>query len=278
MKFVTLVLLALAQLGAAAVSAQAQVQAQESWTVTLTRKQAGELQELKGKPSNTGFALSPDGAWGTRWGASSAKAAGDEALANCRAFLKKGRRDCILYTVNGQVVARPVESTRKVSAVYTPVNGKTAPSVFGRAPVNFSGNAPAAMADAKAMRADPAHASRLKRDPGLEQALMQRSFMNMEKRGFAIWFEKGRGEQHMVGNSGRLQLNFGRWIATPDGLVCMFDGAWASTGKKVGARCLLIETIKNGIVRFAWLNAEYGAPSFRKGQIIAGDARRGAVR
>lgn len=251
--------------------------AQGTWAVTLTSKQAKELKELKSSKAHTAMAVSPDGPWGTRWGARSADAAGAEALGNCRAFLKKGLRDCVLYSVNGRVVADSVVKTRKVSAVYKPVDGKAAPGIFGRANVNFVGNVQAAEADMTALLANPAHRSNLRRDPTLEGMLRGRSFMNTKKRGFAIWFEKGRGAQYSASNNGTLKMYFGDWLATRDGLVCMFDSVWDS-GKAVGTRCLVIHQINKGAADFSWPGSGHGTTTVRKGQIIAGDARRGAVR
>lgn len=251
----------------------ASLKAQETWQVELNRKQTKSLAKIAAKPGHKAFAVSPDGAHGFQWGASSSESASKDAVANCRGFMRAGQRDCILYSVNGRVVAEPVVATRRVSAVYKPVDGKSAPAIFGRANVNFSGNPAAALADFTALKASPAHANRLQHDPALERILMQRSFMNTQKRAFAIWFEQGRGDQYSVGNNGMLRLGFRRWVATPDGLVCMFDSVW-STGKTVGTRCLIIHSIASGAARFSW----HDMTTIYDGQIIAGDARRGAVR
>ena len=257
--------------------APAMAKAQSSWTVSLTNKQANEFKSLTARPGNTAFAISPDGPYGFRYGASSKDVAGNDAIANCRAFLKPGRRDCILYAVNGRVVARPVVQTRKVKAVYKPIDGKAAPTVFGRANVSFIGNRKAALADLAALEANPAHRRKLSRDRVLESALLHRSFMNTQKRGFVIWFDKGHGEQLTSGNNGAIRLTFKDWVATRDGLVCMFDSVW-DTGKPIGTRCLIMDRIEKGAADFVWPGSGHGTATVRKGQIIAGDARKGAVR
>jgi hypothetical protein len=245
-----------------------------SWKVALNKRQAKAFEETKAQPSITAFALSPDGAWGRAWDYDTKKAASARALAGCRGFLKPGRRDCILFAVDGVIVAEPVVKTRVVSKVYKPINGKTAPAFFGRAAVNFTGNKAAAVADYKALEKAPSHRGRLARDKKLEAALMKRSFMNTQHRAFAIWFEAGHGAQHSKANSGILRTDFGEWVATKDGLVCMFDSV-SDSGKRYGTRCLIIHEIENGSARFSW--ADHPGTKY-KGQIIAGDARYGAAK
>jgi hypothetical protein len=244
------------------------------WTVTLTKKQNAALAEMNTNHSARAFAISPDGAWGRSWDNTTKKDISDRALSYCRAELRKGKRDCIVYSVNGKVVAPVVVTTKTVSQVYKPVNGNTAPKFFGRVPFNFTGDKSAAQADFAILKNSPAHRNALKRDKKLEAALTNASFMNKSSKGFAIWFEKGKGSQFSGSNNGILRLYFNRWLATPDGLVCMFDAEW-STGKRVGTRCLVLENVSNGIAKFFWAGSS--ANRFT-GQIVAGDARRGAAR
>jgi hypothetical protein len=55
----------------------------------------------------------------------------------------------------------------------------------------------------------------------------------------------------------------------------MFDSAWIGTGKPVGTRCLILASINRGAVRFAW---DGSANALRNANLVAGDARLGAVR
>lgn len=246
----------------------------ETWTVKLTKEQAKKARETIGLDFTTAVAISPDGAWGRSWRARTLADEKERALGYCRAHLKPKRRDCFLYMVNGKVVAPKTVETRVVSVVYKPVDGKKAPAVLGRARVNFVGDKSAALADFKKFKTDSAHFKRLSRDRALEAALKRQSFMNTKKSGFAIWFESTGGQQHMAANGGKiLKMRFSDWRATSDGLVCMIGAVWSS-GKAVENRCLIIESIKDGVADFYWA----GKNTRYQGQIIAGNALHGAVR
>ncbi len=249
--------------------------AAESWQVSLTRQQERGLAEALAARTPNAFAVSPDGPWGWAYGYGSLEAATARALGNCRQHLRAGRRDCIVYAQNGRVVAPAVVETRRVQAVYAPVNGRTAPSVFGLADVSFQGNRAAAEAQLAALQADPSLRGRLRSDPALRRALTGRSLVSDQRNGFAIWFDGTGGEQHSKANSGILEMGFREWVATPEGLVCMFDSAWIGTGKPAGTRCLILASINRGAVRFAW---DGSANALRNANLVAGDARLGAVR
>jgi len=246
----------------------------QDWVVKLTRQQAKQLNKLQSQNRHTALAISPEGAWGTSYGKISAEVARDHALRFCQAGLKPGRRDCLVYAVDGQVVVPAVVKTKVVSAVYKPVNGLTAAQYFGRVAVNFTGNRARAMDDLKRLEKDPAYRSRLVSDRGFEAILTNRSFMSMDRKAYAIWFSPEYGEQHASANNGIIFNYFPDWLATKDGLICMFDAVWG-TGKPLGTRCLIVDQISNGLIKFSW-----GASikTVRKAQIIAGDARFGAAK
>ena len=245
-----------------------------TWTVTLSAKHARKLAELEGKPGVTALAISPDGPWGYAWRQEGHAAAEARALANCRAFLKPGRRDCILYAVNGRRVAPEVVETRKVSKVYRPVDARKAAAVLGLVGGSFQGNPAAALSDLERLVADPGHRRRLTPDARLTGLLRGNSFGLDKSRGTVIAFHGDGGGQHSKAQSGILKLHFPSWIATGDGLVCMFDSYW-DNGNAMGTRCLVIDHIQDGKARFRW-----GADpnTGRKGLLILGDARYGAAR
>ena len=248
--------------------------ASQDWVVELTRKQAKQLNKLQSQNRHTALAISPDGVWGATYGKISAEVAGDFALRYCQAFLKPGRRDCFVYAIDGKIVAPSVVKTSAVSVVYKPVNGVTAARFFGRVAVSFSGNRVRAIEDLKRLERDPAYRSRLVADRAFEAILTNRSFMSLDRKGFAIWLSPTDGEQHMSTNSGIIHNYFPDWLATKDGLICLFDAVWG-TGKPLGTRCLIVDQISNGLIKFSW-----GASikTVRKAQIIAGDGRFGAAK
>ena len=86
-----------------------------SWKVALNKRQSKAFEETKAQPSITAFALSPDGAWGRAWDYDTKQGASARAMAGCRGFLKPGRRDCILFAVDGVIVAEPVLITVMLS-------------------------------------------------------------------------------------------------------------------------------------------------------------------
>ncbi|MEL6452860.1 MAG: hypothetical protein AAFQ19_16525 [Pseudomonadota bacterium] len=259
---VVLVALALAAPGAA----------QERWTVALTDKQAQALAEIAGEREVSAFAISPDGAWGRSWGYANKSLAGDWALAYCRAELRPRRRDCILYELDGARVAPATVAVPTVREVYKPLNGRKAAAVIGRVDYDFAGNKAAALAQ---LASGPARAADLRGDPALRQALVGRSIMATSAKAFAHVFEETRAAFWVPSNSGILMQSYDSWAVTAEGLVCMFNGRYASTGKPVATRCMILNKISNGLVDLSWS----GSPNAtRKGQLIAGDVRRAAVR
>ncbi len=246
----------------------------QDWVVALTAKHAKQLNKLKGQKRHTAIAISPDGAWGTAYGKISAKVAGNMALGYCQQHLKPGRRDCLIYAVDSKVVVSSVVKTKVVSAVYKPVNGVAAAKFFGRVGGRFTGNRARASEDLQRLTQDPAYRARLVSDPVFESLLTNKSFMSLDRKAFAIWLSPTYGEQHMSVNSGIMYNYFPDWLATKDGLICFFDAVW-DTGKPLGTRCIIVDEISNGLIRFSW-----GASpkTVRKAKIIAGDARFGAAR
>lgn len=247
-----------------------------SWTVELTRKQARKLAELNDAQRNTAMAVSQKGAWGRARNWASEQQASDWAMQNCRAYLKPGQPDCILYAVNGQRVAPATVQLKKVSQVYKPVNGRKAAAFHGLRPLNLSGNRPAAENLLKQIDAETRDAARLPRDTGLEAKLRNNSLAADDTRGFAIWLGADRVETWIKTQRGEnLKIRWKSWLATPEGLVCMIDGHYLSSGKRVGDNCLFIESASGGRMVFSWLNSP---AKKRKGLIIAADARLGAAR
>ncbi|WP_299293812.1 hypothetical protein [uncultured Tateyamaria sp.] len=246
--------------------------AQQPWTVVLTKKQAKALAELSGEPDVTAFAISPDGAWGRSWGYDSAENAGARAVNFCQSELRPGKRDCFLFELAGKRMVPEVVETRKVSKVYRPVNGRQAAALFGRVDFDFAGNVPAAAAQHQTALSSPAG---LREDKALRKALENRSIMSLKAKGFAVVFEDVYAEQIAMGSGGLLKTYFDSWTVTSEGLVCMFDGYWASTGKPRGTVCLILHDATDGAVTMAWGNK----PNARqKMQLIAGDARFATAR
>jgi hypothetical protein len=246
----------------------------ESWTVELSKKQERALAELRGKQKVTALAISPDGAWGNAWGKVNEAEARAFVLGHCRAHLRRGKRDCFVYMVNGKVVAPKQVQTRKVSQVYKPGNGKLAPQVIGRVNAQFQGDRASAEEDFARLQAHQGAGIPLNSDRDLARILRQNSLMSTSKSGFAIYFDRFGGGGFFTSNSGGLTTFFDDWRATQSGLVCWF-GARYDTGKQIGTQCLYIDQISKGAVAFSWASS---AKTRRKGQIIAGDARLGAVR
>lgn len=254
--------------------------AAEAWSVSLTKNQTKAIAEMGSYKKNFVFAISPDGAWGRSREWSTMEEARRIALGYCRSYVKKGQRDCIVYSENGKRVVQDVVEVKRVKAHYKPINPKKAAQFFGYAGINFSGKFERASVDAKRLRDNPALRKSVARDKGLEAALLHKSFTNPQKgKGFVIWFGKGFAQQKSQGKSGALVINSGDWIATPDGLVCMFDARW-DNGRVIGTRCFVLEQISNGKGKFRWLvsDKDHSDPGLRNAGIIAGDARFGAVR
>jgi len=246
--------------------------AQDQWTVALTKKQAKALAELASEPDVTAFAISPDGAWGRSWGVNNAENAGARALNFCQGELRPGKRDCILYAVAGKRVAPQVVETRKVSKVYRPVNGRQAAALFGRVDFDFQGNVGAAKAQIATSPQSPAD---LREDKALRSVLKNRSIMSPKPKGYAVIFEDVYAEQIAMANSGVLKTYFDSWTVTAEGLVCMFGGRWASSGKSRGTVCLVLHDATDGAVTMAW-GTKPGAR--QKMQLIAGDVRFATAR
>lgn len=242
------------------------------WQVQLTKKQAKALAEVQRKVTPNAFAVSPDGAWGRAWGQSSRDEALAVAMHFCRRALKPGKRDCIAYAVNGEVVAPAVVDAKVVTKVYKPVDGRKAAAFFGLSGVNFAGNRPAALAQLEQVQAGN---TALRSDPILSAALSRSSFTLAGAKGFALKLGKDTVEQHVQTNRAVLVISFTGWTATKEGLVCLFDGKWTSTGKLVGTKCLVLDHIVNGKARFSW---ESSLGTVRNGQLVAGDATRSAAR
>ena len=246
--------------------------AQESWTVQLTKKQATALAEMAGKESVTAFAISPDGAWGRSWGVNNAENAAARALNYCQAELRPKKRDCFVYEVAGKRVAPAVVQTRRVSIVYKPLNGRTAAKLFGRVAFDFQGNSAAAQAQ---IATAPKRRGDLKEDAGLRAKLVGRSIMSLNPKGFAVTFEETFAEHSAMANSGILKIFYDSWTVTPEGLVCMFDGFWPSSGKPVGTRCLILNSAAQGLANMSWGDRP---KTSQKMQLIAGDARFATAR
>lgn len=247
----------LAQMGAA----------QEAWTVQLTAKQAKALAEIAVEDDVTAFAISPDGAWGRSWGVNNAENAAARAMNYCQGELRPGRRDCILYEVAGRRVAPEVVQTRKVSKVYTPLNGRKAAELFGRVDFDFQGDNKAARA---LIRANPQRPGDLTEDARLRTILQGRSIMSPKAKGYAVTFEQVIAEQSADTNSGIIKTYYDSWTVTPEGLVCMFGGRFASTGKPAGTKCLILNSASDGVIKMAW---GIRPGTSQKMQLIAGDAR-----
>ncbi len=247
--------------------------AQENWQVSLTKKQGRAAAQIAQQKQPTVMAISPDGAWGNSWGTQTLDQGKARAIQYCRQNLKPGQRDCMVYAVNGKPVLPAVVSTKRVSKVYKPLSARSAAAFFGLAAVNFRGNPELALADYQALKANPAHA--LRGDSRLQAVLKGKSLMHARKSPeFAIALEARGGEQHARGNSGVIWMRFDRWVATRDGLLCLYNRVW-STGKQAGTECYIINQIANGKVSGAWASKPR---TNRPLLVIAGDARYGNAR
>ncbi|MEO9683302.1 MAG: hypothetical protein ABJF86_17625 [Tateyamaria sp.] len=245
--------------------------AQEAWTVQLTSKQAKAHAEQAGRKAVTAFAISPDGAWGRSHGFQDADQAAKRAMSFCQGELRPRKRDCILFEVAGKRAAPQVVQTRKVSTVYQPLNGRKAAFVFGRAALDFRGNKDGAMAQ---LATAPTQPSALAQDKKLRAGLTNRTIMTTQAKGFGLWLGDVYAEHLVSTNNGVLVVGFDSWAVTAQGLLCMFNGFWDS-GKPVGTKCVLLNSIGNGLVDLSW----DGSPNAsRKGQLIAGDARFSAAK
>ncbi|MGB7316803.1 MAG: hypothetical protein WBC85_02450 [Planktotalea sp.] len=247
----------------------------EDWKVTLTAEQNQKFQEMKNKPARSVFALSPDSAWGRTWGYKSLDDAKERALAFCRENLRRGHRDCLVFAVDGKVVAKPVVPTKVVQNLYKPVNGRKAAAFFGVKGISFQGNPSAAKAQWDALQRDPNKIASFTVNKSLGRQLLGTSLVTDKKPSFSVALSKFGARQALQADSGVLAINYPDWSVTNEGLLCMSGGAWESTGKQVGTKCLILESIDNGLVRFDWASRN---SSFRKGAIVAGDAGRASAK
>lgn len=252
----------------------APVSANSSWVIALTSDQAAALETVKSKSKHGALAVSPDGAWGNTWGKASPEEAQSQALGNCRGYLRRGRRDCVIAYANGKSRVGQTVQTQTVSRIYKPVSDKKAIKFFGKVNVNFQGNPSAAKAEFDRLIADPNYRKNLRNDPVLRSALQNNSLVSDTHSGFAMWLGQSYGGQRS-GSKGRfVRVYIPDWVATRDGLVCFFNEVY-STGKRLPQRCILIDKIQAGALRFNWLHQ---SPTWRKAAIVPGDARWGAAR
>ncbi|GAA6180331.1 hypothetical protein NBRC116594_17690 [Shimia sp. NS0008-38b] len=179
-----------------------------------------------------------------------------------------------MFSIDGKRVAPAVVPTKKVTALYKPIHAKNAAAVFGLAFGDFTGNKTKAKAEAAAFASGTIDKDGLQRSARLEDLLRGRSLMTKTNKPFFLWFSETGGEQNGRASSGILVSHFASWIATPNGLVCMFDAFW-DNGNPIGDRCLYIDSIANGQVRFAWTSS---IGRSHKAQLLQGDARFAAVR
>lgn len=248
--------------------------AETPWQVSMTTKQANAFEEHKARKGNKAFAISPDGAWGYTFDYSDAKAAQKKAVANCRKYMRKKQRDCVVFSINGKQQVSGTIPVKRVSALYKPLKTKDATAVFGLAPGSFKGDKKTAKAQYRAFEKGQISRDGLPRDAQLEKLLTGRSLMSSNNRPVMLWFSPTRGEHHSAAKSGVLISHFTRWIATPSGLVCKFDARW-DNGNPLNDTCLFIDSISNGKVRFAW---GHSMGSSRKAHLLQGDARFAAAR
>jgi len=248
------------------------VQAQDNWNVTLTSRQAEGLNTASRGRKNFAMAISPDGPWGWSEGMRSAKAAEIRALQFCRGFMRKGQRDCLVYMVNGKRTLAQTVKTRRVAAVYKPLNAKLATSVIGLSDLRFAGQLDAARALLDQGVNTP---ESLKQDRKLRAALLGRSIMLTTRYNPTFFFDETGASRSMKSNNGILKINYSSWIVTSEGLICMMNGRWSTTGKPVGTSCLVLGPATGGKTE---IYEPRNPKSKRKAIVIAGDARYGAVR
>lgn len=259
--------------GLAAILTVAPAHAQTDWTVKLTRKQAKAFAEVQRRPGHVGFAISPSGAWGFAEARKTPKQAAEDALDWCRAYVVKGKPDCVVYAVDGKVVAPATVRLKIISEVYKPVDAARAAAWYGLAPLNFQGNSAAAVAAYKAVEKNPEILASIPRDKRLMSGLTGRSIATKQGR-FSVLFVPGGARQVSKSNGGLLGTNFGYWVATPDGLICMTQGVW-DNGKAAGTRCLILHAASQGQLSVSWA----ATPNSKQtGYLVAGDAGIGRAR
>lgn len=253
-----------------ATSAQA-----EFWKVELTKVQARKLPEVMEDAHHSAFAISPSGPWGSAWGYSTEKAAELAAIQRCRERLKVGKRDCIIYVVNGNIVAKTAVLVDKIRAVYKPnLHRKRAVAFFGVSNITFQGDREAALLQLKEVKSGVDISLKYGRDSYVESLVKNKSFM-MNAGGQAIWFNDGWGERHSRASTRILELRIPQWMATKEGLICMYGTHYKSTNKPIGTQCIIINNIEKGIVDFSW---SWDVNAKRRAHLIAGNALVKTVR
>ncbi|CUH78213.1 hypothetical protein [Tropicibacter naphthalenivorans] len=244
-----------------------------TWTVAPTAKQQAAAAELTSKKKHTAISIAPDGAWGRSWGYDSAELAKTSSLAFCRKNLKKGRGDCFVYAVNGKVVAPKQVTLTKVTQVYVPTHSRKASAFFGLVSGSYKGNPAKALEQFEALKAGTDVSVTERKGKALEALLRDHSLMSKDPRVFAQFFGSDRVERHNKG--GKLRIEYTGWMATEAGLVCTYNGAYKSTGKRVGTSCLIVHSFENGKARYAYATQP---KTIRNGLLVAGDALRGAAK
>lgn len=248
----------------------------ELWAVELSKKQARKLPDVLGYERHSAFAISPDGAWGTSWNYETDGEAKQGALQRCRQRLKIGKRDCFIYVVNGQVVAKPVVSVTRIQEIYKPLHRNRAAAFFGVADITFYGDRQKALLQLEDAKSGIDVSLRYGRDKYVEGLFVGKTLMSNKSKGFGIWFDNGWAEQHYSANSGTLKKAIPQWMATKEGLLCMYGAYWRSTNKPSGgAGCLIVNSIKNGVVNFSWSNS---SNTERRGHLIAGNGLVTSIR
>lgn len=237
------------------------------WVPKISREGKGGYEKVMAKPKNFAFALNNKLAWGSSWNYDSVDAAKERALKSCRKWVKPGQADCVVYMVNGEVVAGDQVTSKKITKRYKAVSGKQAAAFFGLRTMTFDGNRAAAVAEYEAFQATGAYP---KNDKSLSKQLMGSSVTSTENGGYAIVFDdNGVLWANKAGPKNILAVRYRQWLLTKNGLLCMFDGAFTSTGKKVGSRCVAISSISGGKVQ--WQGVSYdGEP--KTSFLVAGDA------
>ncbi len=246
----------------------------ETWQVSLKDKQKKGYSKYQLEKGPRAFAISPDGAWGYRYGDTSVEVAKKRALQNCRQHMRPRQRDCVVYDVNGKRVLPEVIQSYRVSALYRPLDAKSAAAFFGLKGGSFEGNLAQAKQEFKPFHKGQLPHNSFVPDPTLTELLTQRSLMTTTKRPTVIWFGDKGGEQLVRGDSSVASNTFPKWAVSRSGLACLYDGVWDS-GKIIGDRCIFLKSLSNGQVRFSWAG-KWGRTL--KGQLVNGDARFAAVR
>ncbi|SPF77676.1 hypothetical protein [Pseudoprimorskyibacter insulae] len=237
------------------------------WTPKLTRDGQKGYAAAMEKPKNYAFALNNKSAWGSGWNFDTAEGARDRALKGCRKWVKPGQADCVVYMLNGEVVAGEQVTTKKITKRYKAISGKQAAAFFGLRDVSFAVNRSAAVAEYEKFQATGKYPAN---DQSLTKLLMGNSITSTANGGYAIVFDdKGVLWANKAGSNNILAVQFRQWLVTKNGLFCMFDGAFTSTGKKVGSRCVAISSIGGGKVEWQGLSYD-GKP--KTSFLVAGDA------